>query len=223
MVSSKELVEKTFSEALSVSDINSELPIINQSLIGPWSTTEAQDALEINAFPLLAPVVIEIWVIVIWLIARRATTIAQIPPELVAVEYKLVQDECNKSEKLDTNCIIAAWTTVVWVAPEIKAWKTIVKSVAPKVVNGFATEAKTLKTAEVLEEPASSLANLSKAYRALTSYDDVANYLKRVGRLPDNFITKTQAEKLWWVKWKITTKSAFYVYVIIWYDVWVGI
>jgi len=33
----------------------------------------------------------------------------------------------------------------------------------------------------------------------LTSFEDVANYIKEHGELPDNFITKKEAEKLGWV------------------------
>jgi len=62
-----------------------------------------------------------------------------------------------------------------------------------------ATEApQAAETPQEPEEPAEEAENAPDEHGSYTTRDDVALYLHTYGRLPDNFITKKQAEALGW-------------------------
>lgn len=51
---------------------------------------------------------------------------------------------------------------------------------------------------EVLEKEVDEGVAAFKASKIINTYDGVASYLKQYGKLPSNYITKSQAEALGW-------------------------
>lgn len=60
---------------------------------------------------------------------------------------------------------------------------------------------KALLTLERFEQDIGNTVGAYKASKIINTYDWVANYLKQYGKLPNNYITKSQAQALGWSPW----------------------
>lgn len=81
--------------------------------------------------------------------------------------------------------------------------KQIKLDISSNLIDKFTELLKTNKSnliAEISKKSISILDNaaIKEAGKALTGVDDVVNYISKNGKLPDNFITKSEVAKLGW-------------------------